>query len=716
MLPRKKKENGNIKWVDVLAKLKNVQKTLRAGQMIHDSSFNHERVMSATELGDPKMDPTLPSEIVYIEDLLKNNEVAKEASSQECVGLLDELFLRLICFLNGTSFEDSICTCLYFYAPDFWPSKYLKSFYFLLIKSCLAVRDCNRASQVCEEDEFAFKQGFTILERRVPTFKADLEMPSSEIIAEVRQHVKILSGSECPWEKQASLRLELIYHFYLTEINFQTKNLKLLRQGCSKALLLIEQILNSKESPSCEQFFFPGISRDFDCLRSPRNRKMPGRTESWNLWKSHFQDALKLTEMNFVKQWEQALIFGNNFGNLQASVTNRSHYVLLVGINFGEENFYLTNKSITQILKENFKKFCPWARCLTANMEVIFEMYIARIVPMHLEINRWSGRSIANKLRYFEYLSEDLNKLLDYSREFETKNFQAYQKLNNQYLQQHEDETFEPLRNSFTWPIVALNASLMMNYIEMTFVLKLFNPSEFHYAYVYYGFLIQCKYKCIASAASRPYANIQQLKKHLKGAGGKKKGKKKKKSQKKKLKNIKIEKTQNTAENPRNVLIWAVKFICKGICLFIQSLKALNIEWEGTREFNFGRQELNFTMRFKAFFQIYQPRPLSYEEFKVQTEAKKDVEELLGQAGDYFEKGKEYFKLLVGDFGGAFHSQELLNFKQCLKVCVANAVATKQVKLFWEKKREISVKHEFKHHPYFINFSVSQRQLQETKI
>ena len=70
----------------------------------------------------------------YLDGLLAEGKVPTTIEDDLAAGLLDDLLCTLIANIHGTALKDSVFRCVYFHAPQRWPTAYLKSFANALLK------------------------------------------------------------------------------------------------------------------------------------------------------------------------------------------------------------------------------------------------------------------------------------------------------------------------------------------------------------------------------------------------------------------------------------------------------------------------------------------------------------------------------------------------------------------------------------------------------
>ena len=92
-------------WNDVTSNLDEITKTMDLGQMIHGKDFSLKAAMSALEIGDGVLDAAMSERLLYMDNILKDNELLLklfnvEQNDAELLGTLDELIRLLWSFFN----------------------------------------------------------------------------------------------------------------------------------------------------------------------------------------------------------------------------------------------------------------------------------------------------------------------------------------------------------------------------------------------------------------------------------------------------------------------------------------------------------------------------------------------------------------------------------------------------------------------------------------
>jgi len=676
---------SDLCWKDVTSRMRTLQKKLRKGQMIHQENFNHERVMAAVELFDQKMDSSLPSSVVYIEDLITEGKVPTELPESACIGLLDDLLCCLANYINGVGLEDSVFRLIYFHAPARWPTSYLKTFSSALLKSCIFVKRCVRSTRVSEEDEFIFSRFYELMKDSIDEFQDVESTTTEELLASLMDLAQEHEGNV-----SLCARFHFLHAFLQCEFAFEKRSLDLVHKSLEDMQTFLK-IIVSEESESQKEMFVAGLTRAMNASRSPRNRAEMSREDCWKQWHRHVEHCFHLCTITTCKTLRQLRDFCQCFSHIVPNITVRSHLVVLIGDMYGLENFCLSGKPLRRIVSDDFRFFCPWARPLMPALEDHYNDVMNFSVNAGQQLLRYHGKSMAFKLRIFKYLMDELSTVQHHLNAFEKHNNLQYLQENFQYIQ-IDAQYFKPFENPFTISIFEHHAVLMCEYIEMQIACKLLNPQEMRPAYYYYNYLCDFRHRCIATA-NKVYAPVTQVRKQLQN--------KKKKKKNKKLKIKKVE-APSLTENADYLWVWALKSVAGAIWKFTGVVEVRIDGWD--EQVLNSQQKLNFMWRYEPLADIVQPRPLTWEDYVNVASQESDPLENLASAQEMLQQARSFCDVLIRERSEAFHPLKLDLVKKTMKLAVANTVAIVKTRKYLKSEHNFKITYNFEHHPYFPSF------------
>ena len=161
-------------WNDVTDIFDSITSKMDLGQMIHANDFNLHSAMSALEIGDGVLDAAMEERILYIENVLDDQQLLTkmfnvENDNNNCVllGVLDELLRLLWSFFNGNSDQFSIYSCLYLYdqVRQHSLNKNTSTIYLFIdsIKLCCGyAREIVKLSGISEDEDWSKQQDFEL--------------------------------------------------------------------------------------------------------------------------------------------------------------------------------------------------------------------------------------------------------------------------------------------------------------------------------------------------------------------------------------------------------------------------------------------------------------------------------------------------------------------------------------------------------------------------
>ena len=604
-----------VEWVDVTEKFSTAARHLDYGELLQDAQFSLFDAMSAVELMDTKMDSALQwrtfstyprtlAEAVKLQ-ILKCDGY----SSNELLGIMDEILACVATWLNGHTLAQTVFTSMYLLDLPRIENVYLKAFGQAVIKTVDYMRSCICQGRVyAEDDQQSVCFGFDMLNHVSETAVLAALKEAEEKLQNVLRHPSNsrlsapapLDGSVEVW-RALLVRLKFVrnlYSFVIAMSKFTAHGIETALQKLSLCGSLINDILSTLHlgaeldanyplglgfHPVINQHLLPPSYKPYAILP---------RTAALQLLQTilvHLQTVFGFGKFDTFRDIYRAV---KDFCLTKDSPNVLVRSLLVLVCLHGDRRKLFGTQPLDVLLKED-------AKHLTLPPSLNSRSPLSTSIQAKEAVDRFFGRSVAPMLEFLRVFCQHrarqrqrIVRCLEMMGDFQQESQRIDEILNVLSLK------FDPQRQHLacfsTW-ILYYILELMIEYIYLGFEYSLYSPFELHYVYWYLEFLYGWHQTAVKSAErlllSEPQAS----------------GKGKRKAAKKNKRELPKEKEREMA------VIHAKRLTCLGL---MRCLEALILDSKIPQpSFNFGSEQFCFHHRFLPFTYLLTPQFLPYSEY-----------------------------------------------------------------------------------------------------
>ncbi|KAK3732899.1 hypothetical protein QZH41_012670, partial [Actinostola sp. cb2023] len=597
---------------------------LKHGELVHDNLFGLFEAMSAIEIMDPKMDAGMlcnkTRKVVQFKPAVDAGMIKiKDLTSEELLGIMDELLACLVTWLDGHSLVQTVFICLYMHDPFLIEDPCLKAFCIAVLKCCEFIRIAVNTAQVFEEEDFqsmtyGFKMGSPVSETRAAGMLKEAEEEIARKIKSARTSLKSDTNTtdlQCNGVTTAKQLLKTA----LTLVDPIKKTIELGVDGNLEKgeMLGFEPLVNQRLLP-------PSF---------PRYVSVFGRQESIDYLQVVVKRLIHVCGVVEYSPLHIIIDFVSEFSKTQPCVLTRSTLQLIAWQN----NKFFGKVSGSDVVRDAIKAFnsppsIAEKSSLSNNPKAkeLSETFINRAVRSMNSVIHTLGHNRARQRDKLGQLLEEFATLQDEADKADSELHAILTK-------------YEPQRQHFacfgSW-VLYHTLNIMIQYLTSGFELELYSPYEYHYIYWYLDFLFGWHMTCLNRAEKLLQAQEIALEQKS-GRSGKKNKRKKKAS----------EKTIQEHQGMRH-LYQGMRYLCQG---YLRSLEGFEIDGKLKRpSFEFGSEQIRFERRFLPFQAVDTPQPMYYGHYKEFTDMSKNQDakahELFVLSANSFHQAKQIFELV----------------------------------------------------------------------
>ena len=604
-----------VDWIDVTDQFTTAAHLLDHGELVQDNQFSLFDAMSAVELMDTKMDSALQwrtfstyprtlSEAIKL-GILK----CDSHTSEELVGIMDEVLACVATWLNGHTLAQTVFTSMYLLDLPRIENVYLRAFGQAVIKTVDYMRSCICQGRVyAEDDQQSVCFGFDMLNQVSETAVLTALRDAEEKLQNVLKHPPNSKVSAPPpvegnmevW-RALLVRLKFIrnlYSFVVAMGKYTAHGIETAVQKLSLCGSLISDILSTLHlgaeldpahplglgfHPVINQHLLPPSYKPYAILPRPEALRLLQTIVG------QLQTVFGFGKLDAFKDIYRAIkdfCLNNNSPN----VLVRSLLVLVCL--HGDRRKLFSTQPLDVLLKED-------AKLLTLPPSLNARSPLSTSLQGKDAVERFFGRSVAPMLEFLRVFCQHrarqrqrIVRCLETMGEFQQESQRIDEILNVLSLK------FDPQRQHLacfsTW-ILYYILELMIEYIYLGFEYDLYSPFELHYVYWYLEFLYGWHQTAVKSAERLLLSEPQTS------------GKGKRKAAKKNKRELPKEKERETA------ITHAKRLTCLGV---MRGLEALILDKKIPQpSFNFGSEQFCFHHRFLPFTYLVTPQFLPYVEY-----------------------------------------------------------------------------------------------------
>ncbi len=612
-----------IEWIDVTIEFTTAAKELDHGELVHGQLFNLFDAMSAIELMDSQMDPTVQwadyihyprsLEEAVAQGLLKHDN----HTPQELVGIIDEIFACVATWLKGHTLAQTVFTNMYLLDVERIENIHLRAFALGIIKTVEYMRACICMGRVYSEDDqqgvcFGFNMLSHISEMSVLTSLKESEEKLNSICKQLasslssntdRSQTEDKVGRENLKAWQAlSIRLKFTRSLVAFVVSIGKNTAKGVEDGlsklsqCAKLLELIKQTMDQGTKLDPDNLIGLGFHPIINQHLLPPSYKPYGilpRLDSLKFLHTiiaHIQTILGFGSIDTFRDLYIAIkdfcCMPNNPNVLVRSL------IILICLQ-GNRPLLFGSPSIQDLLKDD-------ARHMVAAPSLIPRSPVFSSALSKEAIDRFFGRVVVimtDFLRTFcqhrARQKQSIIHCLDMMGELQQEAERVDSILHSLCLKL--DPQRQHLACFMAWNLHYIT-HLMIEFIDIGFEYRLYSPFELHYVYWYleyvYGWYFTTKKSADRLIASEPPPMAKG----------------KRKPGKKTTKNTSVKEREKEA-----AIMHSKRLICLGVMRALEGLLLDNKIPQPSYEFG-GPQNI-FHHRFLTFGVIATPQMLTYFDY-----------------------------------------------------------------------------------------------------
>ena len=604
-----------VDWVDITEQFMAATRQLDYGELLQDDQFSLFDAMSAVELMDTKMDSALQWRTfsTYPRTLFEAVKFGilkcDGYSSDELLGIMDEVLACVATWLNGHTLAQTVFTSMYLLELPRIENVYLRAFGQAVIKTVDYMRSCICQGRVyAEDDQQSVCFGFDMLNNVSETAVLTALKEAEEKLQNVLKHPpNSMLASPAPLDGDVEVwrallvRLKFVrnlYSFVVAMGKYTAHGIEMSLQKLSLCGSLLNDILSTLHlgeeldpsyplglgfHPVINQHLLPPSYKPYAIL--PRS------------------EAVRLLQ-TIVVQLQTVFGFGklDTFREIYRAVkdfclTRDSPNVLVRSLLVlvclhGDRKKLFGTQPLDVLLKED-------AKHLTLPPSLNSRSPLSTSLQGKDAVERFFGRSVAPMLEFLRVFCQHrarqrqrIVRCLEMMGDFQQESQRIDEILNALSLK------FDPQRQHLacfsTW-ILYYILELMIEYVYLGFEYDLYSPFELHYVYWYLEFLYGWHQTAVKSAERLLLSEPQTS------------GKGKRKAAKKNKRELPKEKERETA------IIHAKRLTCLGLMRGLEALILDNKIPQPT--FNFGSEQYCFHHRFLPFTYLVTPQFLPYTEY-----------------------------------------------------------------------------------------------------
>ncbi len=604
-------------WLDITDHFLETAQQLAPGELVQEINFSLFDAMSAIELMDPKMDASVQwaKFAAYpktVQEARKRGLLKMEGHTpEELVGLMDEVFARVVTWLQGHTLAQTVFTSLYLLDTEAIENLYLRAFSQAVVKTVETMRECIcRAGVFSEDDQQGVYFGFNMLngvaDSTVTTSLKEAEENTQSVLRhsggeEENAKVERLHETSAEVLKALALRLKFSRHLFALVSMMRKATSQGIEAGAQKlssCLSLMKDIirtvdLGTKLDPDSPLSlgFHPVINQRLLPPSYKPYRIIP-RVDGLKALQTILTDLQRVFEFGKIDSFRELLdaIVAFGTGPQSRNVLVRSLVVLLCLQS--DRNKLFGSPTIDALLREDCRLMInppslnPRSPVSTSpQSKEMVDRYFGQVRTPMLELLR----------AYCQHRSRQRQKIprcLELFGEIQLETDRVDHCLND--LTMKLDPQRQHLACFSTW-ILYYVVQLMLEYILLGFEHKLYSPFEMHYIYWYLEYLYGWQHTSLRSA-ERLISSEPSM-----PGKGKRKAKKKKDVPK--------------GRERMTAIVQAKRLVCIGNMRALEGMLLDQKIPQPNFQLGYGSLELCYKHRFLPFANLSTPQLLSYMDY-----------------------------------------------------------------------------------------------------
>ncbi|XP_031566429.1 N-alpha-acetyltransferase 35, NatC auxiliary subunit-like [Actinia tenebrosa] len=641
-------------WIDITEAFRESSIELKHGELVHDNMFGLFEAMSAIEIMDPKMDAGMlcnkTRKVVQFKPAVEAGMIKiKDFTSDELLGIMDQLMACLVTWLDGHSLVQTVFICLYMHDPFLIEDLCLKAYCIAILKCCEFIRIAVNTAQVFEEEDFqsmtyGFKMGSQVSETRTAGMLKEAEEEISRKLKNARIALKTETNStdlqvEIKKNEAILARLKFLKAFYCAVVAIdksECNGVTTAKQLLNTALTLVDPIKKTIQLGLTADLekgemlgFEPLVNQRLLPPSFPRYVLVFDREAAIDYLQLIVKRLIHVCSIVECNLLHMIIDFVSEFSKTHPCVLTRSNLQLMVW-----QNSKLFGRIPgVDVVRDAIKAFnSPPSIAEKSSLlnnpkaKEISDLFINRAVRSMKSVTHTLGH---NRARQRDKLGQLLEEFASLQDEADRADAELHTLLTK----------YEPQRQHFacfgSW-VLYHTLNIMVQYLTSGFELELYSPYEYHYIYWYLDFLFGWHMTCLNRAEKLLQAQEAALEQKS-GRSGKKNKKKKKASEKA------IQEHQGWRH-----LFQGMRYLCQG---YLRALEGFEIDGKLKKpNFEFSSEQIRFERRFLPFQTVDTPQPMyygHYQEFVDMSKAK-DVKarDLFVLSANLFHQAKLIFDMV----------------------------------------------------------------------
>ena len=618
------KRSIKIEWTDVTNEFTSATKELDHGELIHGRMFNLFDAMSAIELMDSQMDPTV--QWASFNDYPRSLQEAVSKgilkydnhSPQELVGIIDEVFACVATWLQGHTLAQTVFTSMYLLDVERIENIHLRAFAQGIIKTVEYMRACICLGRVFSEDDqqgvcFGFDMLGRLSETSVSASLKESEEKLNSICKQLASSLNSsadegpeiengLSGENLKAWQALSIRLKFTRSLVAFVVSIGKNTAKGIEEGllkltqCGKLLELMKQTLDqgTKLDPKNPMSlgFHPIVNQH---LLPPSYRPygIVSRLDSMKFLHTIIAHIQTILGFGKIDTFRELYLVIKDFCCMPDSPNVLVRSLIILIILQGDRSQLFGTPSIENLLKDD-------ARHMVAAPSLIPRSPVFSSPQAKEGIDRFFGRVVmimTDFLRTFcqhrAQQKQSIIRCLDMMGELQQEAERVDLVLHSLCLK--IDPQRQHLACFMAWTLYYIT-HLMIEFINIGFEYNLYSPFELHYVYWYleyvYGWYFTTKKSADRLVATEPPPMTKG----------------KRKAGKKTTKNVSVREREKEA-----AIMHSKRLLCLGI---MRALEALLLDNKIPQpSYEFGGPQNIFHHRFLTFGVISTPQPLTFSDY-----------------------------------------------------------------------------------------------------
>ncbi|XP_065837234.1 N-alpha-acetyltransferase 35, NatC auxiliary subunit-like [Oscarella lobularis] len=697
-------------WTDITDAFISGAKELAMGQLFRSESFQLLDAMNATEIMDPKMDSNVECNRVKRKVLSFKSAVEAKAvkvddfSTEEIIGIMDELLACLATWLDGQCLAQTVFTCLYLHDVSLIEDPGLKAFCIGIVRIAAYLRDAIfRAAVHEEEDQQTVATGFNFLEKEISDTKIQGMLRESEDILSksIRgQNSAIKEATAAGSDTSEMIQKNDLLHAALTRTRFCKALLTVCiqldkplcigvaaaKEATMAAMKYLKDMKTTVTMGAIRDRNPEVVSLGFDVLAnnrllppSPRHPVIMTREKGFDYMDLGLAEMLRVYEATDMVTLGAIHMFCSKFSWRKPfpTILSRSYLICL----FYEKEKVFGKSDMVTLIRGSMKAFIsPPAICSKSRLaavpriRTITDDFIYRCIQPLLELFQVQFYHRSKHRQKYANMFPALSSLQEEAITYDSVLYEEYLK----------EPEFVHLGCFCAWVLRLVTLS-MLEFVLLGLENDLYAVHELHYVFCYADYLMGWLIGCLIRSEKLRITTETQVLKQSKAKG------KKKKQQKKATENV----GKDKVKEQELLFIQAQQCICKGLLKVIEGLYM-----EGHLKlpvFEFGSEKLRYEHRFKPLEAVTTPGIFTYEKYS-ETACPSSILQSEIPCAKLFEESAEHFTRAKLVLDRLLSVEEL---KSIMTVVKTNLIVVKLLAGGHKKDKQANVTFDFSVHRYY---------------